>query len=120
LLIEDRTRRFRIFNQQSAINNQQYRSPPQSAELRLYSPCQAVSMLVEALQARLRVLEDEILRLTKLASQAPDTREQDSYWRLAQDLQREARELRSEIRRASEPEAREAHTSPASGECCVD
>jgi len=59
-------------------------------------------MLAEALQARLKVLEEEILRLTKLASQLPDQAQQDNYWRLAQDLQREARELRSEIRKASE------------------
>lgn len=58
-------------------------------------------MLAVALQARLRVLEDEILRLTKLASQAPDRLDQDNYWRLAQDLQREARELRAEIRKMS-------------------
>ncbi|MGA7909417.1 MAG: hypothetical protein WCA16_18565 [Candidatus Sulfotelmatobacter sp.] len=58
-------------------------------------------MVVEALQARLKVLEEEILRLTKLASQSPDAEQQDNHWRLAQDLQREARELRAEIRRRS-------------------
>ena len=61
-----------------------------------------VPMLAEALEARLRVLEDEILRLTRLASQTPGQNDQDNYWRLAQDLQREARALRSEIRKLSE------------------
>ena len=56
-------------------------------------------MLVEALQARLKVLEDEILRLTKQASQAPEKIQQDNCWRMAQDLQREARELRVQIRK---------------------
>lgn len=59
-------------------------------------------MLLEALPARLKVLEDEILRLTKLAAEANETVEQDNYWRLAQDLQREARELRSQIAKTAE------------------
>ncbi|MGA7401170.1 MAG: hypothetical protein WCC99_12545 [Candidatus Sulfotelmatobacter sp.] len=62
-------------------------------------------MVVEALQDRLKVLEDEILRLTKLASQSSDKIQQDAYWQLAQDLQREARKLRSEISRLSETAA---------------
>lgn len=62
-------------------------------------------MFAEALQARLKVLEDEILRLTNLASQSSDSGDQDNYLRLAQDLQREARELRSEITRTPEPTA---------------
>ncbi|MFZ0291581.1 MAG: hypothetical protein WB616_22935 [Candidatus Sulfotelmatobacter sp.] len=61
-------------------------------------------MLVEALQARLKVLEDEILRLTKQASQAPEKIQQDNYWRMAQDLQREARELRVQIRKCQDPQ----------------
>ena len=56
-------------------------------------------MFAAALQARLRVLEDEVLRLTKQASQSSDRAEQDNYFRLVQDLQREARELRSELAR---------------------
>lgn len=60
-------------------------------------------MIAEALQSRLKVLEDEILRLTKLAAQSTDQVDQDNYWRLTQDLQREARELRSEIRKVSLP-----------------
>ena len=58
--------------------------------------------LTEALHARLKVLEDEILRLTELASQAPKQIDQDSNWGLAQDLQRAARQLRREIRKLSE------------------
>ncbi len=58
--------------------------------------------LAEALQSRLRVLEEEILRLIKLASLAEDQVVQDNYWRLAQDLQMEARELRSVLRKISE------------------
>ena len=59
-------------------------------------------MVVEALQARLKFVEDEILRFTKLAAQANETVEQDNYWRVAQDLQREARELRSQIAKTPE------------------
>jgi hypothetical protein len=62
-------------------------------------------MFTEALQARLKVLEDEIVRLTKLAPQSPAEAEQGNYWRLAQDLQREARERRSELRKISESPA---------------
>lgn len=56
-------------------------------------------MFADALEARLKVLEDEILRLTKLASQSPSQSAEDDYLRLAQDLQREARQLRAEINR---------------------
>lgn len=61
--------------------------------------------VVEALQDRLKVLEDEILRLAKMASasESPDQSQQDNYWHLAQDLQREARDLRTEIEKLSEP-----------------
>jgi len=59
-------------------------------------------MVLGALQARLQVLENEILRLTKLAAQEPGQTQQDNYWRLAQDLQREARALRAEIARILE------------------
>jgi hypothetical protein len=71
-------------------------------ELGYNSAIRVASMLAEALQARLKVLEDEILRLTQQASQAPDQIHQDNDLRLAQDLQREARALRFEIRRLSE------------------
>ncbi len=64
---------------------------------------------LEALEARLKVLEDEILRLTKLASQTQDQRQQDTYLRLAQDLQHEARSVRAEIEKlASEHSSRNA------------
>jgi len=62
-------------------------------------------MLTEALQSGLKVLEDEILRLTRLASQETETARQDDHLRLAQDLNCEARELRSQIRKMSESEA---------------
>jgi len=62
-------------------------------------------MLTEALQSRLRVLEDETLRLTRLASQETETTRQNDLLRLAQDLNREARELRSQTRKMSESEA---------------
>ena len=48
-------------------------------------------MLPEALQDRLKVLEDELLRIAKLAAESSENVQQDNYWRLAQDLQREAR-----------------------------
>jgi hypothetical protein len=43
-------------------------------------------MFVEALQARLKVVDDEILRLTMLASKVPDKRQLDDSWDLAQAL----------------------------------
>jgi hypothetical protein len=52
-------------------------------------------MVPEALAARLKVLEEEILRLSKLASESSDQLDQDKYWSLALDLQREARALRA-------------------------
>ena len=42
-------------------------------------------MFLEAIQARLKVLEEEILRLTRIASQASDNDQQDNYCRLAED-----------------------------------
>jgi hypothetical protein len=53
--------------------------------------------IVDALQERLENVEDEIVRLTKLAAQQHDAVQQDNYSRLAEDVQREARELRREI-----------------------
>jgi hypothetical protein len=55
-------------------------------------------MILDALEDRLKVLENEILRLIDLASRTSDREEQDSYYRLAEDLQREARELRLQIK----------------------
>jgi hypothetical protein len=54
-------------------------------------------MLVEALQSRLKVLEDEILRLTNLASQTSEKDQKENHWLIAKDLQREAQQLRGEI-----------------------
>ena len=54
-------------------------------------------MLVEALQSRLKVLEDEILRLTNLASQTSEKDQQENHWLMAKDLQREAQQLRAQI-----------------------
>lgn len=58
-------------------------------------------MAVEALQTRLKVIEDEILRLAKTASQESERAQQDNLLSLASDLQCEARDLRSEINRES-------------------
>jgi len=55
-------------------------------------------MHIEALQARLRAVEEEILRLAKLASEKRDPTQQDDRWSLARDLQREARQIRSSIK----------------------
>ena len=43
-----------------------------------------------ALQARLTIVEDEILRLAKLASETDDRNLQQKYLDLAQDLQKDA------------------------------
>jgi hypothetical protein len=66
---------------------------------------------VGALRARLQVLEDEILRIAKQASESPDQSVQDNYWHLAQDLQREARELRQQIKKSSEASSQLAFRS---------
>jgi hypothetical protein len=66
---------------------------------------------VEALRARLQVLEDEILRIAKQASESLDQSVQDNYWHLAQDLQREARELRQQIKKSSEASSQLAFRS---------
>jgi hypothetical protein len=58
-------------------------------------------MLVEALQARLKILEEEIQRLTDLASRTSEKDQQENHWLMAQDLQREARDLRSQIMKTS-------------------
>jgi len=66
---------------------------------------------VGALRARLQVLEDEILRIAKQASESPDQSVQDNYWDLAQDLQREARGLRLQIKNSSEASSQLAFRS---------
>jgi hypothetical protein len=62
-------------------------------------------MNVEALEARLRIVEEEILSLTNLAAGSPDPKQQDNYYRLAHDLQRDTRELRLQIKKISESRA---------------
>jgi hypothetical protein len=57
-------------------------------------------MFVEALQSRLKIIEDEILRLTNLASQTEKIL-QENYWLLAKDLQREAQGVRVQIAKLS-------------------
>jgi hypothetical protein len=59
-------------------------------------------MLANALQSRLKVIEEEILRMARQVSEAREKADQDNRWCMAQDLQRDARELRSQIRKISE------------------
>jgi hypothetical protein len=58
-------------------------------------------MFVEALQSRLKIIEDEILRLANLASQTSEKDAQENYWLLAKDLQREAQGVRAQIAKLS-------------------
>ena len=69
-------------------------------------------MIQEALEARLKALEEEILRLSKLAAESSDQLQQDQYWNLARDLQRETRALRAGAHTISET-ANEARPEPA-------
>ncbi len=62
-------------------------------------------MAAEALQARLKILEDEILRLTNLASQTPEKDQQENHWLMAKDLQLEAHDLRAQITKLSRSSA---------------
>jgi rubrerythrin len=64
---------------------------------RLLFSKQDADTIVEALRARLKSLEDEILRLAKLASETDDRKVQQGYLDLAQDLQRDAREVRKQL-----------------------
>jgi hypothetical protein len=73
---------------------------------------QGLTVSAEAFESRLRILEEEILRLSKLAAEYVDQSEQDKCWLLAQDLQREARELRAQIRKESQSVA-EGHPDPS-------
>jgi len=59
-------------------------------------------MRTEALESRLQVLEDEILRLTNFASQTPEKDQQGNHWLMAKDLKREAQALREQIKKNSE------------------
>jgi hypothetical protein len=69
-------------------------------------------MFTEALQSRLQVLEDEILRLTNLASQTPEKDQQENHWIMAKDLQREAHALREQIKINSESPHQDCASSP--------
>jgi hypothetical protein len=63
-------------------------------------------------EARLKNVEDEILRLVKLASDTDDRKLQQTYLDLAQDLRKEARGIRnqlSECSNANSPGSRPAH-----------
>ncbi|MFZ0318850.1 MAG: hypothetical protein WAL56_06975 [Candidatus Sulfotelmatobacter sp.] len=60
-------------------------------------------MFTEALESRLKILEDEILRLANLASQTPEKDQQENHWLMAKDLQREANALRAQIKKISAP-----------------
>jgi hypothetical protein len=68
-------------------------------------------MLVEALQSRLKLLEEEILRLTNLASETSEKDQQENHWLMAKDLQREAQQLRAEIARISADDRSSARTN---------
>jgi hypothetical protein len=59
-----------------------------------------------ALEARLEALEEEIDRLSRLASSAKEVEAQQQYWNLARDAQIEARNLRKEFRELKAPASR--------------
>ena len=59
--------------------------------------------MFQELESRLRAIEIEITRLLKLAAEISDPAKQDDHLRLAQDLQREARQLRVEINKRPSP-----------------
>lgn len=63
---------------------------------------------VEALEACLQALDEETDRLICLASSARDPDFQRQYWKLAADVQAEARKLRAEFRELASP-ARRSH-----------
>lgn len=60
-------------------------------------------MFQEVLESRLRAIEEEITRLLNLCAEVSEPDQQDNYLRLAQDLQREARELRAQIKKETQP-----------------
>jgi hypothetical protein len=76
-------------------------------------------MFQEALESRLRAIEDEITRLLRLSAEVGETEQQDNYLRLAQDLQREARELRSQIKKETQPKSSAGRESRAKKSCFV-
>ena len=54
--------------------------------------------ITAAIEARLESIENEIDRVTRLASQELDLTRQEAFLALARDLQRNAREIRKQIR----------------------
>jgi len=76
------------------------RAPFTSPSLSFTSDSQEFIAL--ALQARLDIIEREILRLAQLASTTNDLKRQQEYLTLAQDLQKDAREIRAELHRHSQ------------------
>ena len=59
--------------------------------------------IVSALRARLAFIESEITRLTNFACEEQDPERQEERWKLAVDLQREARAVRDQLRVHSRP-----------------
>ncbi len=55
--------------------------------------CSADSDWIERLESQLERLNEQIARLSKLASQSPDPKMQDEYWKLARECSEEAREV---------------------------
>jgi hypothetical protein len=76
-------------------------------------------MFDEALESRLRAIEEEITRLLRLSVDASEPDRQDDYLRLAQDLQREARGLRAEINKQSETKPSTRRESRTRSSCLV-
>jgi len=76
-------------NRRQGHREQQDHQSPQPASLG--------DSVLAALQARLQIIEAELVRMTDLACKAQDRDRQEQYWQLAQDLQREARKIRAEI-----------------------
>jgi len=72
-------------------------------------------MFTKALQARLKVLDYEILRLINLASRIPERAEQGKHILLAHDLQHKARTVRAELKKISEYPAEPFPVTPQHG-----
>ena len=64
---------------------------------RQHSAAESDNAVIAALQARLEAIERELLRVANLACRTEGRDQQDKYWELAKQLQRDAREIRAEI-----------------------